>query len=250
MDDKVKKAAAQIREKRVKELHLWEQWNANGRSPEHLEPLLNSIEPLINREVDKRLTGTAGSISPVAMKQHLRNSAVKSFKNFDPSRGAQLSTHIVNGFRRSSDFIASQRNIRSISRTESDQYKRFTNVVTELQQKLERDPSTEEIRSELGWSGRNSLKRVNNMQKAFASELHTGIDGVDIDADNSLGPHTAFSVVRASLPPEHQQFGDHYFVENPQKIETVAKNLGMSVHRARRLRAGIESKLKPLLRNQ
>jgi hypothetical protein len=247
---KLKTAVANIKERRQKEVDLWHTWNTNGRTPEHLEPLLRSIEPLIVREVDKRLTGTAGNISSTAMKQNLRNSAVKSLKSFDPDRGAQLSTHIVNGFRRSSDFVAANRNIRSISRTESDQYKRFSNAVTDLQAHLEREPTAEEIRDDLGWKGRNSLKRVRNMQKAFASELHTGIDGVDITADNALAPHTAFSVVRSGLTPEQQEFGDHYFVENPQKIEAVAKSLGVSVHKARRIRAEIENRIKPILRNQ
>lgn len=248
---KLKQAADNIRDRRKKELDLWHNWNNNGRAQEHLEPLLKSIEPLIVREVDKRLVGTAGNISQVALKQNLRNSAVKSLKNYDPERGAQLSTHIVNGFRRSSDFITANRNIRSISRPESEQYKRFSNVVMDLQSKLDdREPSPEEIRDELGWKGRVGLKRVTNLQKAFARELHTGTDGVDMSADNSLMPHTAFSVVRSGLTPEQQEFGDHYFVENPKKIEAVAKTLGVSVHKARRIRAQIEKRLKPILRNQ
>jgi hypothetical protein len=75
---KLKTAVANIKERRQKEVDLWHTWNTNGRTPEHLEPLLRSIEPLIVREVDKRLTGTAGNISSTAMKQNLRNSAVKS----------------------------------------------------------------------------------------------------------------------------------------------------------------------------
>lgn len=246
---KLKDAADKIRVRRQQELELWNQWNQNGRQPEHLEPLLHSIEPLINKELDKRLTGTAGNISPVALKQNLRNAAVKSLQNYDPEK-AQLSTHITNGFRRSTDFIASQRNIKSISRTESDQYKRYQNTVDDLTNQMGREPTPEELQQELGWSGKRGLKRVQNMQKAFGAELHTGFEGVDLEADNSLKPHTAFSVVRSGLPAEHQRFGDAYFTEDPQRIEHVAKELGISVHKARRMRATIESKIKPILRNQ
>lgn len=249
--EKVKAAAAETgRARKQKELDMWHHWDQHGRKPEHLEPLLHSIEPLLVRETSKRLAGTGGSISPNALKQNLRNAAVKQIQGYDPTAGTALSTHVVNGFIRSTDFISSQRNIKSISRTESDQYKKFHNANEELQNRLDREPTPEEMQAELGWAGPRGARRVRNMQKSFGSELSTGIDGVETTADNSLKPHTAFSVVRSGLPAEHQRFGDAYFVEDPQRIERVAKDLGISVHKARRMRASIEAKIKPVLRNQ
>jgi len=112
----------ELRDRRGKELQLWHIWNDSGRQQEHLEPLLKSIDPLIKSETNKRMTGLGGAIVSSAMKNELRNAAVKSLESYDPRRGTQLTTHVVNGFMRISDFVSANRNAKYMPREDVEKY--------------------------------------------------------------------------------------------------------------------------------
>src|SRR3954468_4864962 len=68
----------ELRSRRGPELKLWEQWKQQGKKPEHLEPLLKSLQPVIRSQANQRLKGLGGSIPRAAIENELRNSVIKS----------------------------------------------------------------------------------------------------------------------------------------------------------------------------
>ena len=88
-----KESAKDLREKQQKELEMWRHWNANGRQPEHLQPLMHSFKPLISSKVNV-YTSKIRDIPPEAIRAEFNNQFVKALETYDPNRGAGLGTHI------------------------------------------------------------------------------------------------------------------------------------------------------------
>ncbi len=239
----------EARGRRGKELELWHHWNDKGRKPEHVEPLMKSIEPLIRSETKKRMAGLGGSIPQAAIHNELRNAALRSVQNYNPSRGTQLTTHIVTGFQRISDFVAANRNERYMPREHVDQYQTFQNTKAELAEELGREPTIAELNAKFpSWSP----ARVKKMNVGFGGELYTGM-GTDFDDDPArMRPRDAFMLVKSQLTEQEKHFGDLHFPETgkPHTIKNIAKQLGISQDKAYRLKARVERRVGGILKSE
>ena len=85
-----KPADANLGKRQSKEIGLWKMWNENGRQPEHLEPLLDSLAPIINKSINK-FKGV--EIPHAALEAEALKQAIKALRSYDPAR-AQLNTHL------------------------------------------------------------------------------------------------------------------------------------------------------------
>lgn len=240
----------EYRGRRGTEMKLFSQWQESGKKPEHLEPLLASINPLIKSEASKRMQGLGGSIPRAAVENELRISAVKSLNNYDPSQSA-LSTHITGGFRRISDFVNANRNARYVPGEDMKRFDQYRNASAELRYEHGRDPTAQELATHTGWSP----KVVKKMQRSFGKELYTDLgDEVSTNESGSaVGPRDAFFLVHSQLTPQEREFGNMYFPPEGQKqpaIANIAKALGVPTHRAYRLKAKVETRVGRVLKNE
>jgi DNA-directed RNA polymerase specialized sigma subunit len=240
---------AELRGRRTKELELWHHWNDNGRKPEHMEPLLKSIKPLIKSEATKRMQGLGGSMPKAALEGELQNAAVKAINSYKPDKGTQLSTHVTGNFMRITDSVNEARNLRYMPRDDSERYGTFHNARTELHEELGRQPTTEELATKLpGWTP----KRIKKMERGFGAEVFTDM-GTEFDGDAaSLSPHDAFQLMKSQMTPEQQRFGELHFDPNGKKpsITVIAKRLNVSTHRAYRIKAEVEKRVGGVLKGE
>lgn len=242
----------EYRGRRGKELELWTQWQEGGKKPEHLTPLLTSLQPLIRSEANKRMQGLGGSIPKSAIENELRNAAVKSLHTYDPAKGAALTTHVTHGFRRISDFVGANRNARYMPAEDVKRFDAFRNATAELQDELGRHPTPEELQARLPqWS----LRTITKLQRGFGRELYTEM-GDNLSASEQhaeLSPRDAFHMARSQLPEQHQEFGKLFFVpEGHQQpsVKNIARTLGIPVTRAYRLKADVESRVGKIIKRQ
>lgn len=238
------------RGRRGAELELWKQWDQGGRKPEHLEPILESITPLIKREAQKRMTGLGGSIPRAALENELRNAAVKSLHTYNPQKAA-LSTHLTGGFQRVSDFVNANRNAKYTPGDDMKKWDRFRNATAELHEELGRQPTPHELKAVLPWD----VKTITKLQKSFGKEVHTDMgDGVSSSEDfAALTPRDAFQLVRSQMSDQEERFGHMFFPregENRPAIKNIATTLGVPVHRAYRLKASVESRVGRVLKKE
>lgn len=242
----------EARGRRGGELKQWHAWNESGRKPEQLSPLLKSLRPLIRNEADKRLSGFGGSIPRAAVENELTTATLKSLQSFDPNRGVALTTHVVGGFRRISDFMNANRNAKYMPGADVKKYQALQNATAELRDQLGRTPTPEELKPHLGLSAR----AIGRMQRGFSEELFTDMgDGVSTGGDEraSMTPRDAFNLVHSELKPEEQHFGTLYFVpegERQPAIRNIAKALGIPPHRAYRLKATVETRVGKILKRE
>lgn len=242
----------ELRGRRAKELELWKTWNDGGRKATHLEPLLKSIDPIITNETRKRFQGLGGSIPQAALKNQLRNHAVSALESYNPSRGTQLTTHIMNNFKRVTDFVAANRNPKYMPRTDVERYGTFHNARVEFSEEHGRDPTPEEMQGLLpNWS----VKTIKKFQKGFGSEAYTEVSGTLEHDVGSTGPtpRAAFMLMRSTLTPDEEQFADMHYPApgEPQKsVSAIAKALKLPAHRVYRIKANVEKKLGKVLKNE
>lgn len=237
--------------RRGKELELWHKYRESGWKPEHATPLLKSLEPLINREVNKQIQGMGGSVSRAALKNELVTAAMKSFKTFDPSSPAKLPTWVTTNFQRTSDFRNAVRNAKYVPSEDMKRYDRYRNAYTELEEELGKPPTAQELQQKLPWKP----KVIEKMMRSFGSEAYTDMgDNLSPNDEHAkLGPRDAFFAVHAQLKPLEREFGQMYYPppgEAPPTIKNVAKALGVPQHKAYRLRQRIQSLMEPHIKKQ
>lgn len=240
----------EYRGRRGSEMNLWKTWQQSGYQPQHLEPLLKSLQPVIRSEANKRLQGLGGSIPRSAIENELRNAAVKSLKSYKPEKAA-LTTHVTGGFRRISDFVNANRNARYVPGEDMKRYDAFRNATSELHYELGRAPTVDELQQRLPWAPRT----IKKMQRSFGSEFYTdmGDDLSSSDAHATLSPRDALALVHSELSPVEQQFGRLYFPEEGVKqpsIKNIAKALSIPEHRAYRLKANVETRVGKIMKRQ
>lgn len=244
----------EYRGRRNKERQLWETWHQGGRQEEHMEPLLKSLDPLINRETTKRMAGLGGAISRSALKSELRQRAVDALHDFDPQRGAQLSTHISNKFKAITDWIAANRNPRRLPRPFVDKFQEFKNVQNEFQELHGRNPTSAEIR-ELKPDWR--LRDIKRMEMGFGSEAYTDLGGDlagTLKSDPGLEVNKyrgAVMLVRGQMSQQEQQYADLAFPpvgQKPKSIKQIARALGVPEHKAYRIKTKVEEKIGPVIK--
>jgi hypothetical protein len=242
----------ELRGRRGKELELWHTWDSSGRQPTHLEPLLKSLDPLIKSETTRRLSGLGGSISAIALKNELRNATVRSLETFNPDK-AQLTTHVINNFKRITDFVAANRNSKYMAREHVDKFQEFNSARTEIAEEQGREPTTQELQNRLGWSA----KQIGRMQKGFGSEVFTDM-GTDLENDYQAEDplqqvRGALHLMRPNLTQVQQQFADLHYPEEgveQKSVASIARIMKIPEHKAYRIKKRVEGILAPVIRKQ
>lgn len=242
----------ELRNRRGQELEHWHDWNNSGRPKEKLEPLLKSIDPIITSYTKKKLPGLGGSISAPALKNELRNTAVKAFETYDPQK-SQLTTHVINNFMRATDFISANRNTKYMPRSDVEQYGTFQNAKTEFEELHGHPPTVSDLKEMLpSWS----TKQIAKMQKGFSAEAFNygeGLSGEETDEDPIQKIRGAFLLLKSRLNPQQVEFANLHYPEEGTKqmsVSAIAKAMKLPPHRVYRIKKQVEATLAPVVKRQ
>lgn len=134
------KSAASI--KRDKEHELWNTWNTKGRTPEHLEPLLNAFGSVVGA---KTREWKAPHVNENAMKAEIESHMIKAFENYDPNKGASLRTHLEHRIKKAQRFNAKNQNFAYIPEEPARFIGKINRATEELQEEYGRPPTHYEI---------------------------------------------------------------------------------------------------------
>jgi hypothetical protein len=80
--------------------------------------------------------------------------------------------------------------------------------------------------------------------------MGTPLDGDYAEEDSVRG---AYLMVRPMLTDAERQFGDKHYTakgERPMEVQALARNLGVSTHKAYRIREKIDRRMAPILKNR
>lgn len=249
--DEFNKAASAAVSKLPKEQKLWEDWHQGGRTPEKLDALMHSLEPLVQQHATKQTRGFGGSIPHSAMEAQLRLAALKGIQSYDPDKGTKLKTHVITNFMRTTGFVAANRNFSRIPKNRLEKFQSFHNAKNELYDELGREPTVEELQGSLGWKNVNEVKRLN---KEIRRELYIG-GNPDPEADDGSHGHSPsqirsiLSLAPSMLTPEERRVFDELYpsVGEPASMAQIAKKTGLNQGQIYRIRTAIYNKVKPHL---
>ncbi len=231
---------------------LWDKWNESNRHPDHLEPLLDALEPTIQSHAKRKLKGLGGSIPYSALEQQLRIAAKKGLESYKPESGTKVRTWVISNFQRITDDVSKWRNFAQIPKPRVELYQRFMNAKNEFMNQHGHEPTLADMRQLLPDVPERDLKP---MMKEIRRELfiggHPDPDSAD---DGSLGHapsqvRSIISLMPALLTPEEQRVFDHLFptMGTPQTVAQIARKVGLNQNQVYRIRSSIYKKVKPHL---
>ena len=187
-----------MQDTKTRDLDLWKAWKKSG-NPQDLQKLLDQMAPIINREVGK----WAPSMSRSLLEAEGKRLAVKAFQSYDPSAGTALSTYVASRLPKLSRTVYSNQNAARLSEANSLLFHTYNSATNKLTETLGRDPTTDEMADELGWSMRKLTQfRTQAGRKEYVeSEDHP--DAGD-NADTYL-----HDFIHHDLPPVQKQIFEH-----------------------------------------
>jgi len=127
---------------RKKELDMWKDWKESGEDSTKMEPLLQSLQPLIH----KRTNQFAGRV-PIR-KEILRAEAtrktIEGLRKFDPSR-AQMHTYLTHELKGLRRYVVQHQNLSRITEDRANKIGPFLRAKDSLHERLNRAPTSVEI---------------------------------------------------------------------------------------------------------
>jgi DNA-directed RNA polymerase specialized sigma subunit len=146
-------------QRQQQDLDLWRQWKQSN-DPEHLKQLLDRMNPLVQREVQK----WGAAVPREALESKGRLLTVQALKTYDPTRGAAIGTHVTSRLRKLSRDVYPYQNVARLPENKQLLYNTFQVATNNLIDQHGREPTAEELAQELGWSP----KKVGDFQKSFS----------------------------------------------------------------------------------
>lgn len=224
------------------EMSMWQDWREH-KDPTKLNDLLISFKPMIKSTVRK---WSGGGISDSVLRAKAEVQAVKAFKSYNPDKGTSLSTHVFNNMKKVSRIVYENQNVSRIPEHRITKIGTYKNVKSFLEGRLDREPTSSELATELGWS----LKDVNKMERALQQDL--------LVSNDLLGDYSMQSTYDEERDRDVVDFIYYELDEREKQVfeyltgkygkpklsaGDIARRLNMSDATVSRIRKGIEQKI-------
>lgn len=225
-------------DRRDRDTILWETWKKSQR-PQDLQALLKAMEPVIYTE----LARWGGQVPEYALRQQANTSALEAFRSYDPSRGASLSTHVLNNLRKLSRTVYKHQDLVRLPENVKIESTTLFSARRHLSGELGRDPSHEELADYLGWSTAR-VKRIDASQVGeYVGSRDEGSDVFDND-EVTNNSSMRVEVARHAMTQQQRMVFDAltgYGGAARQSRAQLEKSLGLTPDQLRRVVASIQS---------
>lgn len=226
-----------------RDLALWKEWKATGDKAK-LKELFKNFDPLLRLKMSPFI-GRVKMVPDSAIESEFKLRFVEALNNYNPEKGA-LATHIYNYLNKAKRFIADKQNIGRIPENRIYKIKQYKVAYENLKDKLDADPSLQQLSTELGWP----LAEVKRMQSEMRSDLSS--QGFEEDP-YMIMPSKAEEVLRLfqyELDGQELTVYQHLTgYGRPKKSSTgdIAKTMGIPDYQVSRYKSAIEKKLSKYL---
>lgn len=212
---------------------IHQQWQKN-QTPEMNTKMLAAIKPTI----DTALSSYVGTAPSPAMKTRAKLMALKALQTFDPTKG-NVRTHLLSQMQSLRRAAAQEQNIISIPEQVGLDYQKLTEAERDLQDRLSRDPSDDELADATGLSTR----RIGKI-RAFHQPLAEGTTVTEAGDDYTDGGDLASTIpgqtsaraawldfVYGDLTPTNKLIMDMLLGRNGRKktsVQEIARKLNIT----------------------
>ena len=231
--------------KAATEVDLWRQWKVSNEDPEKLQPLLNSLSPVITAQVNKH---RAPRIYKPAIEAEARSLAVKALRSYDPSRGAQVSTHVTTNLRSLNRYVKKHQNFTRIVEAQANRIGDYQRAIDTLKEDLGRDPTQQEIADHM----KISLKKVERLAQEMRPDIFVipsgDEEGFEMNPFQEMSPthREIIEMLPYDLSLDEQQVFNYLFGLNGKKKTAstgdIARALGWSDSKVSQVKGKISEK--------
>ena len=242
---------------RQQELFLWQQWTQSGHDPQHLEPLMGSLQPLINKQVR---VFTRGVPVPESVLQSVANDhTAMALKKFDPSRagGAALHSWVTTNLKGLNRYVGKNQNFARITEDRNQLFGDYRRAKTQLADELGREPTHFEISQRINESPdrqdrrRVTAKTVKLLGQEQKDDLLASAAVDDPFVQESPRLREAMGLVRYEMDPDELQVWEYIrgLSGKPRLHRTIdiASKLGWSQSKVSLVKGRINDKLRDYL---
>lgn len=179
---------------------LWDTYRKT-HSPASRDALLRRFDGVIQSQVNR----WAGSIPRSVLLSEAKLLALKAFDSYNPNAGAALATHVVNNLQPISRYVYTYQNTARIPENVAMRLQTYNSAVEHLKAFHGRQPTTDELHNELGWSAQE-ISRIRDYNRKDLVESGPTVDGdfytnKDDDSDLILA-----GIYAELLPSEKELF--------------------------------------------
>jgi len=132
-----------------------------------LPKLITSMAPVVQFNVNKF---RGAPLPRMAMESEARRLLVNAFDTYNPNKGAALATHATNHLKHLQRFVLQYQNVGKIPEHRGIVISRYQNIKDNLEQDLNRPPTTLELADALSWSP----AEVERMETELRQDLTIG----------------------------------------------------------------------------
>lgn len=236
------------------DMEAWQTWKKEP-TKQNTSALLRRFNPMVNQRVNM---WKAPAVDEAAFRADLKRHALTAFETFDPSRGAQLKTHVGNLLRRSQRFNAKYQNVAFIPEEKASLITPIQQAHDALFQEQGSTPTDEQVAKYLSQNEDMLPKRVRGKMNAqLVSTVRQyqirDIPGSAFESDPSPKSMSfereTLDVLRPALGSDDERVVyDYMFGKNgkPQIESTgdIARRMGKSPSQISRLKKRIEATYK------
>ncbi len=207
-----------------------------SKDPKLFADLIIRYQPVVNSVVNKY--STVG-VAPATLRAQATSQLIKSFNSYDPSKGAQPTTHIWNNLQKVQRIASESQISGHIPEHRNLKRATFTIVKQNLEDRLGYEPSTADLSDELGWNKKETARMLNEIHgEATASKAAFDFYGNSMtreSADKALVDY-----LYHELGGKEKVIFEHTFgfagkpILNNKQIAKKLKVNEMYVHRAKK----------------
>lgn len=257
VDDFLDASKRRTAEKRSREHQLWHTWNNEGRTPEHLEPLLKEYQPVVYA---KTREWKAPRVNEAAFQAELQTHIIKAFESYDPNRGASLRTHVEHRLPKALRYNAKNQNIAYIPEESASYIGKIKGSIDQLREEFGRDPTNAEIADHINekYSPKKPLTpaRIGTVRSSTKFDFPSSGLTFDPTRTESSKEQEVLSLMQAELPAyfpnplEREVFEYIYGLNGKPKItktNELAAKLGKGAPQISRIKKALGNKVKSYL---
>lgn len=217
-----------------KDQELYESWKASG-DKKVLGELIDQLNPLIYSEVKR----ASGSLPTSALSGEAKKWAFKAIQTYDPTKGASISTHVVGYLQKTRRMNYKFQNMVRLPENLQLKYHDYNQAITNLSDRLNRDPTDEEVSKELNWSKAAVVKYKGGLYADLVeSAAMKPTEYKQFDNNKIL-----YDYLLTQLTPEETIIFEN---KNVMPASDLAKKLGININRLNYLSNKLVEKIRSL----
>lgn len=217
-----------------KDQELYDQWKATG-SKQHLSQLVNQLSGVIYQEVNRQ----SGSLPKSALSAEAKKWAVKAIQSYDPSKGTQLSTHVMNYLPKVRRMNYKFQNAVRLPENLQLQYKDYNSAVQELTDQFNREPTDAEVAKKMGWSTGQTVK--------FRNSLYADLIESASERPSEYSQFNENAILMEYLMSQLTH-DEKFILDNVKELSAteLADKLGVNLNRYNYLKKKLENKIRSI----